>query len=251
MLDPVVLAYAVPAVLFAGISKGGFANGPSFAATPILALAMPPAEAAALMLPMLMVMDATAVRAWWRRWDGPVARRMILGTLPGIALGALVFGSLPPGPVQLTVGALALGFVAYRLAQGQGWLKPGQPLRRAPSAALWGGITGFTSTLIHAGGPPAAVYLLARGLSKESYQATTVLVFAGLNAVKFCAYAALGLFTVEIAATVAAMAPVAIAGTLLGVWVHRRVSARMFFAFAYTMLAVAGAKLIHAGLAGG
>ena len=56
-LDTTFFALAVPAVLFAGISKGGFGSGAAFAATPILALILEPAQAVGLMLPLLMLMD--------------------------------------------------------------------------------------------------------------------------------------------------------------------------------------------------
>ena len=41
--DATFFALAIPAVIFAAISKGGFASGAAFAATPILALVIPPA----------------------------------------------------------------------------------------------------------------------------------------------------------------------------------------------------------------
>ncbi|MEM9813250.1 MAG: sulfite exporter TauE/SafE family protein [Pseudomonadota bacterium] len=244
-----LLLLAAPAILFAGIAKGGFANGPTFAATPLLALVLPPAEAVALMLPMLMVMDVTALRAWWRHWDMGLARAMVIGALPGIALGALLFGSLPAAPVQGAIGALALVFVAYQTARTLRWIEVPQVGRS--SAPLWGGILGFSSFVTHAGGPPAAIYLLSRGLDKRTFQSTSVVIFAAVNAIKFVVYLALGLFTAETTVSVVLLAPVAIVGTLIGVWAHAHISERAFFLFAHIMLALAGAKLLHTALVGG
>ena len=61
-LDLNFYLFAVPAVIFAGMSKGGFGSAAAFAATPFLALILTPGQAVGLMLPLLMVMDVTAVR---------------------------------------------------------------------------------------------------------------------------------------------------------------------------------------------
>ena len=58
-LDFTFFAIAIPAVLFAGISKGGFGSAAAFAAAPLLALILEPAEAVAIMLPLLVVMVTT------------------------------------------------------------------------------------------------------------------------------------------------------------------------------------------------
>ena len=52
--DPLFYLRAIPAVTFLGLSKGGFA-GLGMLATPLLALIVPPLEAAAILLPILIV----------------------------------------------------------------------------------------------------------------------------------------------------------------------------------------------------
>ena len=68
--DPLFLATAsIAAVLLVGLAKGGF-SGIGMAATPLLALTMPPLQALAILLPILMMQDVISV--WWYRhdWDG-------------------------------------------------------------------------------------------------------------------------------------------------------------------------------------
>ena len=60
-------AVAIPAVIFAGISKGGFGSGAAFAASSILALVLTPGEALGLMLPLLMLIDFATLRPYWRK----------------------------------------------------------------------------------------------------------------------------------------------------------------------------------------
>ncbi len=80
--EPQFYAVAIPAVIFLGLAKGGF-SGVSMAATPLLALYLPPLEAAALLLPVLICQDAISVRVYWREisiWNLKVL-------LPGAAFG--------------------------------------------------------------------------------------------------------------------------------------------------------------------
>ncbi|MEL6426700.1 MAG: sulfite exporter TauE/SafE family protein, partial [Pseudomonadota bacterium] len=81
-LDLTFFALAVPAVLLAGISKGGFGSGAAFVAAPLLALIIEPQYAVGVMLPLLMLMDVTSLRPYWRRWDWPNARTMMIGAIP-------------------------------------------------------------------------------------------------------------------------------------------------------------------------
>ena len=109
-------------------------------------------------------------------------------------------------------------------------------------------MAGFTTFISHAGGPPAALFLLSRGLSKTQFQATTVLLFWILNIVKFVPYAALGMFSAQTFTANLVLAPFALLGTWLGVKAHHLVPERIFFALTYVLLIVTGMKLIWDGL---
>lgn len=244
VFDGLFFAAAIPAVLFAGVSKGGFASGAAFAATPILALVLTPGQALGLMLPLLMMMDLATLRPYWKQWDGAAARLLILGALPGIALGAALYHLADPNLFRLLIGAVAIGFVIFQLGRRSGLIA----IRPHPASPLFGlgaGLaTGFTSFVSHAGGPPAAVYLLTRGLGKTTYQATTVLTFWAINLVKFVPFLWLGIFTRQTALADLMLAPVALAGAWLGVRAHRMIPEGAFFALTYVLLAATGAKLI-------
>lgn len=243
-LTPAFFAVAVPAVLFAGVSKGGFGSGAAFASAVMLALVVPPGQALAVMLPLLMVMDVTALKPYWGRWDRDAARRMILGAAPGVALGAAVFSLVEPDVFGLLIGLVALGFVVFQMARHIGWLDLGG-LPAGPIAGLcWGAAAGFTSFVSHAGGPPAAVYLLSRGITKEQYQATTVIVFWIVNMMKFVPYVALGAFSGATLMADLILSPVAVAGIWLGVWLHRRIPEAAFFALTYVLLTASGGRLV-------
>lgn len=243
-----VLAVAVPAVLFAGISKAGFGSGASFAGATILALAIPPGQALGIMLPLLMVIDLATLKPYWRRWSWADARLLVLGALPGVALGAWLYRIADPDLFRLLIGGIALAFVAWQGAARAGAIRP--PSRGLPAwaGAISGMVTGFTSFVSHAGGPPAAVYLLSRRLDKTRFQATTVLVFWLINLAKFLPYSFLGIFTVETIRMDLLLLPVALLGAWLGIKAHHLVPERLFFAITYVLLTVTGLKLVYDGL---
>lgn len=247
-LGPTFFAIAIPAVIFAGISKGGFGSGASFAAAPILALVIPPAMSLGILLPLLMLMDLTALRPYWRRWSFRDAWLVILGAVPGIVLGVMLLQRADPDILRFLIGFIAIAFVAWQMARARG-LVPMPKRALGPAAGVsTGAVAGFTSFVSHAGGPPVAVYLLARGMDKTTYQATTVLVFWVINIFKAVPYSVLGVFTVQTLLVDLYLAPFAVLGTWLGVKAHHMVPERLFFAITYVLLVAAGSKLIWDGL---
>lgn len=247
-LDLWFFAIAGPAVVFAGISKSGFGSGAAFAAASVLALVVEPGLALGVMLPLLMLIDVASLRPYWGRWHMREALLMIAGALPGVALGAALYRVASPDLLRLLIGLVSVGFVAWQISVRSGWWRVGG--RHMPdSAGVIAGIAaGFTSFVSHAGGPPAAVFLLSRGLDKTGYQATSVLIFWAVNIAKFIPYAFLGMFTLETAKANLVLAPFALLGAWIGVRAHRIVPERAFFALTYVLLTVTGLKLIHDGL---
>jgi len=249
--DPWFWALAVPAFLLSGISKGGFASGAGNMSVPILALVIPAPQAAAIALPLLCAMDISGLRAWWGRWSARELWATLPGGLLGIAAGTLVFGVLDDRHVKLMVGLIALAFLARA-----GW--QARPGRAPPSPAgssrlrggFWGGLSGFTSTIAHAGGPPLAVYLYPLRLDRATLAATTVFFFGVMNYVKIIPYAALGQLTATNLLTSLLLLPLAPIGVKIGIWLQARISDRIFYRVIYTLLAVTGTKLVLDGLWG-
>ncbi len=247
-LDLTFFAVAVPAVLFAGIAKGGFGSTAAFAATPLLALVLEPAEAVAVMLPLLLVMDLSALRPYWRQWEPRVSWVLVLGGIPGAVLGALLIRQTDPDVFRFLIGLIALTFVFHQFGKSRGWIPSTKTPMTDRLGFLFGVGAGFTSFIAHAGGPVAAVYMLSMKLRKREYQATTIIVFLANNLLKFVLYSLLGFFTWRIAAAGVYLAPIAVAGTFIGVYLHRVLSERVYFAVVYVCLTLAGTKLVFDAL---
>lgn len=250
LTDPWFYAVAIPAVLLFGIAKGGFGGAFGVIAVPLMSLHMSPLQAAGIMLPILCLMDLLTLWAWRGKWVWSELRLLLPGSLLGIALGTLSFGYLSVAAVRLLIGAIALFFVVHH------WIgPPTRPRQQQASlpraAALLGGSTaGFTSFVAHAGGPPVSMYLLRRPLSKSEFVATTALFFAVVNYAKLLPYAWLGQLSADNLTTSLVLAPFAPIGVALGVWLHNRISDRLFFRFAYLLLFVVSLKLFSDGIGG-
>lgn len=237
------------AVLIAGISKGGFGGGLAFMATPLLALTVTPVQAAAIMLPVLIMIDQIGMISYWRKWRWDVVWPILVAGTVGVGLGCLAFGRLSADMLRLGLGLIALGFLAFQIAQKQGW-KPHSEGSRQLRASIWGTACGFTSMISHAGGPPVTIYLLGEKLQKTAYQASAVLIFAFINMTKLGAYSAIGVLDASILGFSAKLFPVALIGVLIGVWAHKHVPEWLFFRLLVILLALTGAKLVWDGLNG-
>lgn len=239
--DPVFYAVAVPAVLITGLSKSGFAAGFGSLATPMMALTLPAPQAAAIMLPLLMVMDVTGLQQMWRDRDSALLRQLLPWGVLGVAVGAGIFSLLSAKAVAGLLGVLTLSFLAQRLFF--------PPRREGHVAPPWVGrgcaaASGFTSFVAHAGGPPIMAYLLPLRLEPRLMAATMAVYFAVVNAVKVVPYAALGFLDWRNLFTSIVLMPLAPLGVWAGVWLVRRVDPTWFYRLAYAGMLFTGLKLL-------
>jgi len=247
--DPLFYAVAVPCVFMFGLAKGGFA-GVGMIAMPVLALLISPVQAAAILLPILIVQDAVGVWAFRRSWDRSVLKLMIPTAAIGVTLGYLLAAKVSVAVVLGVLGAISVSFSLYRL-----WLsRPGQvPVvtnGHPAVGALLGVAAGFTSQIAHAGQPPFQMWVLPKRLSPEVLVGTTAIFFATVNWIKVPAYLALGQFTPQNMLTSLVLMPIAIGSTLTGVWLVRRIPAERFYTLIYLLMIVVGAELIRKAFMG-
>ncbi len=246
--DPWFYAVAIPAVLITGISKSGFGGALGVVSVPIMALVISPVQAAAILLPILCLMDLMGLWAYRGKWALGELRLLLPAALLGIAVGTLLFGVVNVAVLRLVLGSMALVFAVHYWRQMQ---SPGRG--RPPDVSRAFGVvsaaaSGFTSFVAHAGGPPLHMYLLRRSLDKTTFIATTVAFFTIVNYVKLVPYAWLGQLAANNLKTSLVLAPLAPVGIALGIWLHKRVPDRQFFRIACLFLFALSLKLISDGL---
>lgn len=242
--DPWFYAVGVPAVLLMGLSKTGFGAGFGALAVPLMALAVPVPQAAAIMLPLLAVMDALGLAAFIKEFDRALIRLLLPAGLLGTVLGTVLFGVLPAPVVAGVVGVITLAFLAVRTVF--------PPRADAPAPPRWLGFglgvtAGFTSFVAHAGGPPVAFYVLPLKLSPVKFTATMAVFFAAVNLSKWIPYAWLGLIDLRNLTTSLVLMPLAPLGVWLGVVFVRRVSPALFYRLFSVGMLLTGVKLVWDG----
>jgi uncharacterized membrane protein YfcA len=223
------------------LSKSGFGAGFGSLAVPLMALVVPVPKAAAIMLPLLAIMDAMGVKALIRECDRALIRLLLPAGLLGTLIGSILFGVLSAKVVAGVVGAITLGFLLIRL------LFP--PRAEAPPPPRWlgfmlGTVSGFTSFVAHAGGPPVSFYVLPLRLDPVRFTATMAVFFAAVNLSKWIPYAWLGLIDTRNLLTSLSLAPFAPLGVWLGLHWVRRVNATWFYRLFHVGMAATGIKLL-------
>lgn len=245
--DPWFYAAAVPAVILVGLSKGGLGGAMALIGVPLMALVVSPVQAAAILLPILIVMDIVSLWTWRGERDPVTLKLMLPAAMLGIGIGWLTAAVVTTGAVRLIVGLVALAFFARWLAQKLAASEKARP-HSGVRGAFWGMVAGFTSFVAHAGGPPYQVYALPLRQSPALYVGTSVVFFAVVNAVKLVPYFALGQFDATNLTASAVLMPIAPLATLAGAWIVRRMKPEIFYPFMYAMVLVVGLKLVWDGV---
>jgi uncharacterized protein len=245
MADPWFYAVAVPAVLLMGLSKSGFLIGFGSLATPLMALAVPVPQAAAIMLPLLLVMDITGITQLWRQCDRELLRWLLPAGLLGTVIGTLLFGVFSAKTVAAVLGAMTLLFLAQRLLFPP--RRDAAPPPRAVGFAL-AVTSGFTSFVAHAGSPPISAYVLPLKMEPLRFAATMAVFFGALNLSKWIPYAWLGLLDARNLLTSLVLVPLAPLGVWAGVWATKRMPSTWFYRMAYGGMLATGVKLLWDGL---
>jgi uncharacterized protein len=255
--DPVFYATAVPAVLIIGISKAGFGSAFGSLAVPLMALTITVPMATAILLPVLLVMDALGLRAYWGQADWKMLRLILPAGLLGIVLGWLFFKQIDPKYLGALVGCTAIGFVSLRSWQAH-------TARRAHAGTAAGGLppytaprwvgrlcavgSGFTSFIAHAGGPPMSIYTLPQKLNPVTFAATMTVFFACINLAKWGPYYTLGLLRWDYFSTSLVLIPLGALGNYLGLQLAKTINPTIFYKIVNVALIASGTKLIYDAL---
>jgi uncharacterized protein len=239
--DPFFYAIAIPAVLLLGLSKSGFGAGFGSLAVPMMALAVTVPEAAAILMPVLLVMDLLGMAAFRKHVDRQLLRFLIPFGLLGIVVGTLLFKLLDAQLVAGIVGGFTLLFLAQRLFF--------PPRADSPPPPKWLGAvltttSGFTSFIAHAGGPPINAYVIPLRLSPVLFTGTMAFFFFFVNIAKWIPYAWLGLLDLRNMTTSLALLPFAPLGVWVGVRIAHRIKPLLFYRLVYLGMFLTGIKLV-------
>ena len=250
-IDPSIYLAAVPAVILVGLTKGGMGEALALMGVPILAMAVPPVQAAAILLPILVASDLVSLWIWRKHNDRRTLQFLLPGGILGIALGWATSAYVPRDALRLIIGAITIFFalryfyIQWRIRRG---IVAAPKHQRTGPAALFGTLAGYGSFVAHAGGAPFQVYALPLKLPPRDYTGAAVRYFAILNAVKLAPYFALGQLDTTNITISATLAPLAMGATAIGGYLVKRMKPEVFYPFMYTMALLAGLKLAFDGI---
>ena len=157
----------------------------------------------------------------------------------------MLFKLLSAHTVAAMVGGFTLLFLAQRLLLAP---KPGSAPPPKWLGALLTAMSGFTSFIAHAGGPPISAYVIPLRLSPVKFTATMAFYFFVINLAKWIPYGLLGLLDWRNMVTSLALLPLAPIGVWAGVRLARRISQAWFYRFLYLGMFLTGVKLLWDGL---
>jgi hypothetical protein len=170
--------------------------------------------------------------------------RMVPFVLAGTVVGVTVLVNLPRAGAMLALGLFVVLYAVYALLS-----RPGATIVSRHWAYLAGLLGGITSTLFGAGGPPYAIYLSHRPLSKEQFRATITLTTVFSIGLRVAAFAITGLLLkLEVWVTAA----VALLGVMVGLgvasWAFKRVTREFLLRAVALLLLANGMSLIARGV---
>ncbi len=246
--DPVFLGAALLCVVITGISKSGLGGGLGQLSVPIMAMFIAPSTAAAIMLPILCLIDLFNIWGYRKDFHRGNLLAMLPGAVIGISIGALLFRHVDDNALRLLLGGISLIFsMTYFIQQS--------PVSADSRRGRWlgllcGTMSGFTSFVAHAGGGPVKIFLLPQRLSARVFVGTHVYFFFIVNQLKIWPYLWLGQFSTENLTTSLILVPAVPVGVWLGWRLIKIINVETFYKICYVLLFVAGGKLIYDGIKG-
>src|ERR1700716_407804 len=166
----------------------------------------------------VLFINRDGVPAVWRR-----VFPILIGLLPGIAIGALVLASLQPGWIKLGTYTVILPLI---LIQAAGWRRP---IRSTWLVGLpFGTALGILYSVTTISGPPLAILFNNPGLVKNEFRAGLALVRVAESSVTAIVYYQLGLFIAESESILLVLIPGVVVGVPLGAYLIRRLDAETF-----------------------
>ena len=243
-MDPIFLAFASFGVFVFGISKGGVPGPIAMLAVPVMSFAMSPLQAAGILLPLLIIMDFSAIYLYWKKWINKIVKIIIPASIIGILFGALTFQYTNENQIRIVVGTISIIFVLVSFIQRNNLLLKPTNIK----GYFWSSIAGYTSFLIHAGNPPINFYMLPLKLDKVSFIGTMTLAFLVINVVKLIPYYYVGLLAPSNLIVSLMLLPLAFVSVLFGYFLQKKIPEKLFFNIVYILLFLSGCKLIFDGV---
>ncbi len=230
------------AALVVGISKAGI-GGLGILAVMIFALIMPAKQATGVVLPLLCLGDIIAASTYRKHAQWAHIWRLFPWTAAGVVIGYFALGRVNEQQARVLIGVIVLGLVVMHFARRKFYGHEAE--HGAWFAPTIGVLAGFTTLVANAAGPLMVVYMLAMRLPKMHFVGTSAVFFLMMNFFKVPFMVHLGLINTESFMLNVWLAPIVVAGAVLGRRWVMKVEQKTFENIALTLSVVAGLNLLY------
>ena len=221
---------------FVGICAG-FGGG--LTSMPLITMVLPLKMAAPM---SVMVGTATALYATWlsrKETDWKSAAVLILFSFAGIPVGLYALSYLPDHIMKIGLGGFIIIYSFYSL------FIPRLPIYdKRWIAAPMGAIAGALGAAFSTTGPPVVMYGMLRNLGPAAFRGTLNAFFTANNIAIIGGLATSGILTISTFKLVLFCIPTMILGSIVGQYVHKRISVKIFRIMVFLLLIASGAMLI-------
>lgn len=231
-----------------GLSRGGFAGSIGLFAVPILAAVLPASVAASVLLLPLCALDAIVVKDHHEKWDLQVIKHVFPSSLVGLALAWWLVNIVSESATEIFMGCAILFASGLRIFHTHANRKEMNRKPGALRAWMWGGFSGFSSFVSHAGGAALMMHVLDVVRDRRSIVATVGLIFAINDIIKLIAYSFLNRFDTSILVFALALVPFSLLGYFIGGKYTQSLSDGGFQLVSTWLLALAALWMIFIGV---
>jgi len=233
----------VPAIIIFGIAKSGLGGSIALIAIPLMTVVMPLNQALAIILPILILSDFTAVYKFRKEFDLGTLKLLVPFAAVGIFVGSVTFSYFSEDMLKFIVGLMGFLFSAHYFLLKKNKFIPNK--KSFFKGSICSVIAGFTSFSVHAGGTPTSIYLLPLRMKKEIYIGTRVIFFTFVNLIKFPFYIGLSMITLESFKQSMMLFPLSVVGILIGYQILKYVEENLFYNIIYALILITSSRLVY------
>jgi uncharacterized membrane protein YfcA len=233
----------VPAIIIFGIAKSGLGGSIALISIPLMTVVMPLNQALAIILPILILSDFTAVYKFRKEFDLGTLKLLVPFAAVGIFVGSVTFSYFSEDMLKFIVGLMGFLFSAHYFLLKKNKFIPNK--KSFFKGSICSVIAGFTSFSVHAGGTPTSIYLLPLRMKKEIYIGTRVIFFTFVNLIKFPFYISLSMITLESFKQSMMLFPLSVVGILIGYQILKYVEENLFYNIIYALILITSSRLVY------
>lgn len=234
---PLTIFLFVLIILFASILQTSTGFGFSIMATPFLLIIFEPREAIQINLILSLVISMALIAKIRRDVDIGILKRFVIGSLPGLPIGIIIFLSVNPNPLKMGISLVILILTLLLIFNVR--------LRRTNRRdSIVGGLSGALTTGIGMPGPPLLLYFSGTDTKKETLRATTLAFYLFIYLVSLVIQVIFAGTSKTVWSSSVMALPLVFVGLYFGQLLFYRINQKIFRLFTYVILLFTGIYLI-------